>query len=295
MGYLFLAIALFGGCTKGYCGKMTSGYISESSDAMLANMLRMIICIVIGFFMALIQDGIYAFAVSKNVLAISALSGITSSVFVVTWLISVRKGAYMMMDVFLMLGIIVPLIGSNICFGEGITLFQCLGLGLLLIAVLIMCSYNSSLKGAMNITALILLIICGVSSGLTDFSQKLFIECKGNTSIAVFNFYTYVFSALVLGICYGSTRIRSKAIHKKSKLSLIWVYVVIMAVSLFVNSFFQTKAAGYLPSAQLYPLSKGAGLILSSLMSVILFKEQMTVKSVTGIILSFVSLLIINM
>ena len=33
MGYLFLAIALFAGATKGYCGKMTSGYVNEYKDA----------------------------------------------------------------------------------------------------------------------------------------------------------------------------------------------------------------------------------------------------------------------
>ena len=35
-------------------------------------------------------------------IAISAFSGVTTSVFVVCWLISVEKGAYMMLDVFLM-------------------------------------------------------------------------------------------------------------------------------------------------------------------------------------------------
>ena len=39
---------------------------------------------------------------SGQMIAISAFSGVTTSVFVVCWLISVEKGAYMMLDVFLM-------------------------------------------------------------------------------------------------------------------------------------------------------------------------------------------------
>ena len=48
MGYIFLAIAIFSGTVKGYCGKRTSGFVEGYKDAMLANLIRMIICIIIG-------------------------------------------------------------------------------------------------------------------------------------------------------------------------------------------------------------------------------------------------------
>ena len=49
MGYIFVAIALLSGAIKGYCGKKTSGSVSEYRDAMLVNTVRMIFCILIGF------------------------------------------------------------------------------------------------------------------------------------------------------------------------------------------------------------------------------------------------------
>ena len=49
MGYLFILIALFAGTAKGYCGKKTSGYTNSFRDATLANIIRMMLCIVIGF------------------------------------------------------------------------------------------------------------------------------------------------------------------------------------------------------------------------------------------------------
>ena len=57
MGYLFLLIALLAGVTKGYCGKKTSGYTNSLRDATLANIIRMMLCILIGFiliFMAIL-------------------------------------------------------------------------------------------------------------------------------------------------------------------------------------------------------------------------------------------------
>ena len=53
MGYLFLVFALLAGVTKGYCGKKTSGFLSGFRDSMMANMIRMGLCIVIGFLIVL--------------------------------------------------------------------------------------------------------------------------------------------------------------------------------------------------------------------------------------------------
>ena len=53
MGYLFLGLALFAGVTKGYCGKRTSGYTKDFGDAILANCIRMLLCIVIGLVLML--------------------------------------------------------------------------------------------------------------------------------------------------------------------------------------------------------------------------------------------------
>ena len=202
MGYLFILIALFSGAVKGYCGKRTSGYVGQYKDAMFINMVRMIFCIAIGFAMLAVQDSVHLLKIDLKTFFITMLSGVTTSVFVVCWLLSVKRGAYMMLDVFLMMGVMVTLICSFFAFGEQIKPTQWIGLAILLAAVVIMCSYNNSIKGKMSPIALILLIVCGVSNGLTDFSQKLFVHLSENPNAAVFNFYTYIFSALVLYVFY---------------------------------------------------------------------------------------------
>ncbi len=300
LGYLFLAISLFAGATKGYCGKQTSSYVNEYKDAMLANTIRMLLCILIGFGMTIVQEGIGAFVVNSGTIWTAVMSGVTSSIFVVTWLISVKQGAYMMLDVFTMLGLIVPLIGSSILFDESIRGSQWLGLAILLVAVLIMCSYNMRIKGKMSLSAVVLLVICGVASGLTDFSQKLFVEQADGISAAVFNFYTYVFSAITLFICYIVMSVQTKAADKQGKhmiqsIKPIFGYILVMSICLFLSSYFKTLAAEHIPSAQLYPLSQGAGLMLSSIMSVVLFHERLSKRAIFGLILAFGALLIINL
>lgn len=300
MGYLFLSLALAAGITKGYCGKKTSFAIASNSDSMIMNVLRMLLCIVIGIGLILFTEKLDVMRVDGSVLLIAALSGIASAAFVVSWLLSVRSGAYMMVEVFLFIGVIVPVVLCRIFFAEEIGLWQIVGIAVLLVAVLIMCTYNTSIKGRMKPGSLLLLLLCGVSNGLADFSQKLFVKTDPEGSAAVFNFYTYVFAAAALLVAYLVFRgidMRGEIKPRKplEVIKPIWIYVLIMAICLFANSFFKTQAAQYLDAVQLYPLNQGCSVVLSLLMSAIIFKEKINAKCIVGICLSFVALIMINL
>ena len=296
MGYVFLMSALLMGATKGYCGKKTSGSMQSYSDAMLINTLRMFLCIIIGSVFVLAGDKSFsAFQLSPYLFFICAISGISTSFFVVTWIVSVKRSAYMMLDVFLTLAVIVPLILCNILFDEAIKPLQWLGFIMLIIAAYIMCSYNNSIKEKITMRSFLLMLVCGLSNGVSSFAQKWFTYKSVRASAAVFNFYTYVISAIILLTCFIIVSRNENKSNLLSPLKHIYGYVIVMAVCLFLNSFFMTKSAEYLDSVKTYPLSQGGALILSTLMSVIFFKEKITVKCVIGLVITFASLLIINL
>ena len=294
MGYLFLSLALFAGVCKGYCGKKTSGYTNSFSDAILANTIRMILCTAIGLVIILTSEGFSALKPSTELVLISALSGTSTAIFVVSWLISVKKSAYMMLDIFLMFGVLIPLVASNVFFNEVIKPTQWLGMGLLLLAVVIMCSYNNSIKAKITPSSFALLIICGIANGIADFSQKVFTKCMPDGSAAVFNFYTYLFAAFVL-VAFYSVSCKTKHANGNADIKKIFGYILIMAICLFANSYFKTLAAGHLSAVLLYPLNQGCALILSAIMASVLFKEKITTKAVIGILTAFIGLLIINL
>lgn len=294
MGYIFLSFALFAGALKGFCGKKTSGYTNSLQDAILANIIRTIVCAVIGLVLLVATGDLAALRPNGMLLFAAALSGVATATFVVTWLICVKKSAYMMLDIFLMLGVLIPLIASSVFFHEPIKLTQWLGIAVLLGAVVIMCSYNNAVKTKITPAAMILLLVCGVANGLADFSQKLFAKTMPEGSAAVFNFYTYIFAAVVLTVAFFLTHKADQPV-RKADIQKIFGFIVIMAVCLFANSFFKTLAAGYLSAVLLYPLNQGCSLILSALMATALFKEKLTAKAVIGIATAFLALLMINL
>ena len=73
------------------------------------------------------------------------------------------------------------------------------------------------------------------------------------------------------------------------------IAVAVMALALMLNSYFKTRAAVHLDSAVLYPLNQGAALILSTGMAALFFGERPSAKSVAGVALCFVGLLVMNL
>lgn len=293
MGYLFLSIALFSGMLKGYCGKRLGGYADNIKSAVLLNLIRMLLCVVFGLGLLLINGEITYCEPTPGLLFVCALSGISTAFFVVVWLLAVRKSAYMMLDVFLMVGTVIPMVMGCVFFAEPVRGRQWLGFWALVLAAFIMCSYHNSVKTKLTPASFVLLIACGAANGIADFSQKLYVKSFPELPVSVFNFYTYVFAAITLAFVQILFRREETAFNHRSVCVSV-LYVIAMAAALAANSYFKTMAACYLDSAQLYPLNQGAGLVFSSLMATFLFKEKFTKKACAGIVLAFVALMIMN-
>lgn len=295
MSYVYLSIALLAGATKGYCGKRTSGRIAGWHDAILASFIRMLLCVILGLAFVAMGGNWHGMVPDGKELFIYALSGISTSVFVVTWLVSVRTSAYVLMDVFLTLGVIVPMSLSSVCYGEAIRWNHWLGLAILLGATLVLGSFNNGIKQALTVKGFCILLLSGAANGITDFSQKMFQKEVTDATVSVFNFYTYVISAATLGAFLLFAKRDKDSQQGAGAIKQIFGYVLVMALCLFLNSYFMTLAAAGIPSSVLYPMQKGIALILSGLMSTLFFQEKMTSKAILGLVLAFVGLLVTNM
>lgn len=293
MGYLFLSVALLTGAVKGYCGKRMGSCARDTRSAVMLNLLRMALCVLFGLLMIFFLGQQGQLRLSGKLIGISLLSGVSTAVFVVSWLLAVRKSAYMLLDVFLMLGTLLPMLLGRLLFQESIAWHQWLGYGVLLCAVMLLCAYNNTVKVRLNASSLLLLIVSGAANGAADFSQKLFVKALPGTSAAVFNLYTYVFAGLTLLLIVLLLPHGEKEDGKGARRG--YAYIAVMAAALILNSYFKTLSASHLSSAQLYPLNQGMGLILSSLMAHFLFRERLTKRAIGGIALAFAGLMIMNM
>ena len=303
MGYLFLFISAISGTIKGFFGKKISDNINGLEGAIFTNFIRMIFCIPIGLVFVFFDGNFSDLAVSREVLLISLFAGISTSIFIVSWLLAVKKSAFTSLDAFISLGIIVPILLSNIFYEEKVSLSQFIGIILLLGGVFIMSLYNNQIKQKIGLPSLILFLIVGLANGFVDFSYKIFQHTKADTPASVFNFYIYIFSAVTLLTVFmflhfthqreavpdsGEREVESLIDKKKT------IYIAIMAIFLFCNSYFKTLAASLLTSVQMYPLAQGASILFALLMSSIFLKEKIKPLCIAGLTILFISLLFIN-
>ena len=221
-----------------------------------------------------------------------ALSGVTLSVFLISWMLAVKHGAYTLVSVAQMFGVVVTLICSLLIFRDPISLRQWIAVFILLASVLIMISYNKGIKGKLSLRALVLLVLCGSFSGLNDFSGKLFVAYS-ESSISVLNFITFIIAAFfLLGVFFLDGK--KETVKSKELLSKTWFSILLMAICLYLNSYFKALSNNYLSPVQLYPVYQAGGLILSALMSAFFFNEKITPRCILGLLLAFVAIMLLK-
>lgn len=294
MGYLYLLAGVCFNAAKGYCGKKQSLYLNGARHALTVNFLRMLCCAAVGAVLLSVRGGFVLPALSSPALPILIIAGIFNAAQVVFWLLSVQRSAVTLTDVFATLGLIIPMIVCRILFGEPIRPIQWAGYLVLCAAALIMCSYSVSLKKKkMSLTDISLLVAFGASIGISDLTQKLFLNYCSGYSGDVYNFYTFLFAALTAAIVL--LFVRRKPDEEPCPLGKVWHYVVIMAVSLFLVVWCKTSAAAVLPAVQVYPIFQGGVLISMALVAAVFFGEKITRRCVIGMAMTFAAMLMMNL
>lgn len=302
-GYLSLITACFCAAIKAFSGKKISAKVARTADAMYANGVRMVICVIIGLIIALIADGPAALIPSGSTFLIAFISAAANATMLISWVLAVKTGALVLLDIFLLLGSSLPLVLSAVYFDEGIVPVQYVGLAVMLLAVIVMCTYNNTIKTKLTLKGVMLLLLCGFTNGIVSFAQKYFTKTEPGGSITVFNLWAFLFAAVIIFAALFIVLLSGKKSAEKDSdapppqlvsLSSIYGFVIIMAVALFVNNFAITYAAKMLDAVLVYPAQNAINIIFTTLMANIIFKEKINLKGIIGIILALVSIFLIN-
>ena len=312
LGYLFVALTFSVGFIKGFCGKKSSGLITTYRGSMLIGLVRMTLGVLIGYLIVLLSgNAIYMGSLNTPTVIFAVLAGVGQAGMIVTWLISARLGSLMLLEVFNLLGTVLSVLMCLVCFGDPVSVWQWIAMGMLMAATYLMMGYSRSERGKMTPTALVILIIGAITTGLSTFAQKglKFYLPADEMSLLddytfVFNFYTYVAAACVLLVAFLATSRRrdgASTVDEPSPFSQVFrprpmIYVTIMATCLFAYSLFQTLAGGEgrLDPAQVYPLTQGGGMVTTALMAAIFFGERLNKRSISAMALATAALVIMQ-
>ena len=159
---------------KAFCGKRISGKTPTIKNAILTNFVRMLFCIVFGFLFVLVIDGVGALKMDGMAILLALGGSVATCVFLVSWLLAMRKNAYMTVEAFVLVSMLVPVLLKLLLYGEKVDLFQWIGLAILIFAVVLMSIYNNQTKGKLTAVGVLLLLVVCLGNGLNSFTQNVF-------------------------------------------------------------------------------------------------------------------------
>lgn len=310
MGYLYLAISKFCGAAKMAAMKNCGNADDSTGTSVKVNAVRSGIILVVS---------VIVFAVSRAATAdgvwIAALSGVSNALNMLSWLVCATAVSLCIVETFVMIGSVVfPLALSPLLYaGETVSAAQWAGAGVILAAVVLFCVGRDVKFGKKGI---VWIAVCTLSSAGCNVTAKLYAVRAGSEYVAFFNLVTFVivfaFFAVVAAITVlknrkktdsaadsepvedsgraaDSGRAEEKNPQPREFFGLpkrTYFRIAIAAVGMYATNYFMTLAAGALPSGVLYPLSYGAGFVLTAIMDTVFFKQKLTLPRAVATVLA---------
>lgn len=310
MGYLYLAISKFCGAAKMAAMKNCGNADDSTGTSVKVNAVRSGIILVVS---------VIVFAVSRAATAdgawIAALSGVSNALNMLSWLVCATAVSLCIVETFVMIGSVVfPLALSPLLYaGETVSAAQWAGAGVILAAVVLFCVGRDVKFGKKGI---VWIAVCTLSSAGCNVTAKLYAVRAGSEYVAFFNLVTFVivfaFFAVVAAIAVlknrkktdpvadsepvedsgraaDSERAEEKDPQSREFFGLpkrTYFRIAIAAVGMYATNYFMTLAAGALPSGMLYPLSYGAGFVLTAIMDTVFFKQKLTLPRAVATVLA---------
>ncbi len=193
-------------------------------------------------------------------------------------------------------GMILPCIVGHFLWDERLGIISFIGI-LLTIASIILLKDSKASGKKLTLSGIIIGLAVFLGSGGVMVLQKLMGRYFVGESISAYNFYSFVVGAIIMAALSVFKKPQAKEAAKADKgyFKKLMLSAFGSAFSLCVISLVMTGLAGSVPSAVLFPLFNGSGIILVCLGSVAVFREKMSIKQIIGLFVGVAGLCIVNL
>lgn len=244
------------------------------------------------FGIILIVIGRSALTLDKNTLIISVFSGLMLVLSMFCGIYAMKSGTVALVSMFSTAGLIVPCISGVFLFDEKISAMQWVGVAVFLLSAYLLIGSSKYIYKNFSAKTVVLLIACLVSEGGTMLAQTIFARCVPDGNVSVFSLFSFLIPGIIL-------LIMALVIHPKNRDEMhmsktMWGCGVVLALCVFVINQLATLASRFVSPVILFTFINGGSTIIGAVVAALFFKEKLTVRSVAGVIIGVVSLVIIK-
>ena len=203
---------------------------------------------------------------------------------------AMKKGSMATTSLLNLYGMVIPAIAGPIFWKEPFGVLQGVGLGVMIISVFFLSGVST--KGEkFSIWPVILGIACFVFSGLAGLMEKIHQSTPGASERSVFLAIAYSMMLVISFFVFIATRKNNQQpIKNKNR---FWIVGVLVGLITGAYGSVNLYLAGKLDSLIYYPVANGGALLLTVLLSVVVFREKPSVKKMIGFVLGLASVLLL--
>jgi drug/metabolite transporter (DMT)-like permease len=221
--------------------------------------------------------------------AVTALQGITN-------IAALQVGPMSYTSVIISFSTLISALSGVMFFDESLGWAQIAGIALMLASFVLAAKSDGDEKKA-NLKWLFLCLIAFVATGGIGVMQKVHQSSEYRNELNAFLIIAFISSAVLCAIFAALLKRResrfadAKEKGNKSK-KQFWLLLGIMIASgacVAVNNKFNLYLSGVMDSAVFFPIVNGGGLVLTTLAAVLLFKEKLSKKQWSGVVLGIAS------
>ncbi len=279
-----MASCLSVGIFRNYFSKNVS---STQRGYQLFNMVSSAVCALVIFAYAGFKlEG------STYTMIVGAVFGVVTALAAIFNLAAVSIGPLSYTTVMLSSSTVITAL-SGLFFGEIPSLFQWIGIVLMMVCIILATNSNDgSEKKKASAKWLVLSILAALFTAGVGLLQKIHQESKYSAELSMMLFVAFIFSTLFSIILYLLTLKKEPPIIKKSEdrksvrkvVILLAVMLTVVGIAIALNNIINLYLIGVMDSAVIFPIVNGGHLILSTLAGLILFREKLAPKQWIGIL-----------
>ena len=297
LNYLLLVLSMITASGKALFGKVVGRGAKTINESLKQNFLSFVVAFVCSLFFVLGKlDKI--FTVSSFTLILSVIFAFSVSLTQITQSKAMGLGTSSIVSLIYSFGFVLPIVFAFIVWGESVSIFQIAGLVLLVVS-LVLLVYKKGEKSKRGWAWFILALVAMIGSGTNAILQKIHQRSPYFEELELFLVYATFFSMVFTFIAFLITKCKKneEQTEEENKPSLFKRLIgpIGLGICVCALNFINLYLAGKLPSIIQFPIYNVGNLLLTTIVSALIYKDKTTMQQKIGLCVGVVAILIIGL
>lgn len=294
MNYLLLAFSVLVSVSVGISrNKYSKNEIGSQSDLHLLNIVTGLLSVVTLGVIAWVSGGL--FLPSGYTVFMGAAYGLATVLGAICTLLALGAGPLSYTTVITSCSMVIPSL-SGLWFGETVSVFQYVGIVVMVFSFLLAVDTKSKQDNGANLKWFVCCMLAFICSGSVGVLQKIHQNSSHKQELSMFLIIAFFVSALLsyfIMLYYRHSKHKYVTVLNAGKFGRFLVISLIIGVGFALCNQINMYLSGVMDSIIFFPVVNGGSMIITTAVGLVFFKEKLTQKQMIGLGLGVVAMFLL--